>query len=189
MIDMATRKRASTKLVARQPVVPVARITTADATASSIYLPSTQSSVTEGVSTGSSLDLLLRVSAQDASGAFNVAIAPTNYVLQAIANAWQSRHHQEIATLVNVVNWQHGMLDYNARYNAYLLEQISQEEFESASQELAYEPVELQPQDLIEKIRTVLSLTGIDYTPSDFASLFRCREDVVHSALKLMADQ
>jgi len=185
---MATRKRFSTKPVAKQQVVPVARITTADATAS-IYLPPSHSSVTGDVSTGSNIDLLLRVSAQDTSGAFNIAMAPTSHVLQAIANAWRIRHDHQITTLVNVVNWQHGILDYNARYNAFLLEQITQEEFESASQEIAYEPVEIQPQELVEKIRTVLSLTGIDYTPSDFASLFRCREDTVHAALRLMADQ
>jgi endonuclease/exonuclease/phosphatase (EEP) superfamily protein YafD len=100
--------------------------------------------------------------------------------------AWLNQTKRDVATLVEVVNWQHALLDYNAQYNAFLLNQTTEEEFENLSKQIAYEPTNQLPSELAYKIQTVIALTGLDLTSADFASLFRCTKESLDKALDLL---
>jgi hypothetical protein len=159
--------------------------TSSTAVTSSIY----PASLTTGLPTPPNVDVMFRVTGNETAGVMNydVAVVRTGTFFEALSRAWRQTHEQQVSALLDVVHWQHGMLDYNAHYNAYLLEQMSQEEFEAASRDIAYEPIQIAAVELVPKIKTVMSLTDIDYTPSDFASLFRCREETVQHALDIIA--
>lgn len=164
---------------------PVA-LNTAESTGTAVYIPDA-SFLAQPVSPR--FDYLVRVSGQEISGSYNVNVAFTNTssFFTTVTKGWEAYYSRDIVSLVSVIHWQHSILDYNAHYNAYLLNQISEEEFESSSEAIAYEPQDIDPAELANKIRTIVSLTGIDYTPSDFAGLFRCSEESVQKALQVLS--
>lgn len=90
---------------------------------------------------------------------------------------------RQINILAKVAKWQHRLLDYNSHYNAFLLEQLDEAEFEKIASEFAYEPTALSPDFIAPIISEVYALTGIYYTPSELADFFHCDHENVMEAL------
>lgn len=134
-------------------------------------------------------DLLFRIVTTTSDGgppAYDVRCARTHDVAHPIQQHMQQKS-EEVALLVKVVKWQHNLLDYNAHYIAFLLDQTSEEEFEHIAEEFAYEPEALSPATLAPLAGKIYQLTGIPYTPSDLADLFHCDHTVALDAIKRIA--
>jgi hypothetical protein len=130
-------------------------------------------------------DYLVRLTGNQRSQAFYVNSWPTEDIAKMFYSVFEDKKFQ-LDTLVGVIKWQADLLDYNGHYNAYLLGQTTDEEFEQVAQKFAYEPLDVPPDHLFLRIRTILDLTDINYTPGDFASMFRCnRESVIRAVDKL----
>ena len=130
-------------------------------------------------------DYLVRLTGNQRSQAFYVDSWRTEDIAKMFYSVFEEKTFQ-LDTLVGVIRWQADLLDYNGHYNAYLLEQTTDEEFEQVAQKFAYEPLEVPPDHLFSRIRAILDLTDINYTPGDFASMFKCnRESVMRAIDKL----
>lgn len=129
------------------------------------------------------LDVIARITSDTLSGgAVNVAWGKTQEVFSGL-RSWAFQKTREVDTLVGVIRWQHRLLDYNAHYNAYLLNQMSENAFEKIAASFSYEPKDCDVDELITRISTILDLAGIDYTPSELADLFQCKVDLVTKAV------
>lgn len=149
------------------------------------FLTSTTSAqvLEPSIAAGPNVDLIARVTSDKVSGSMNVVWSETEKVLGGL-RSWAFRKTREIETLVGVIRWQHRLLDYNAHYNAYLLKQISEREFEKIAASFSYEPGQCDLGELITRISTIIELTEIDYTPSELADLFQCHVDLVTKGLE-----
>lgn len=134
-------------------------------------------------------DLLFRVvtTATDSGpDAWDIRYANTHEVTNPIRQFMQSKV-EEVDLLARVVNWQHGLLDYNSHYIAHLLEQTSEEEFEQIAEQFAYEPANIPPAVLAPLVQQIYQLTNIPYTPSDIADLFHCDHANAFDAIQRIA--
>ena len=95
---------------------------------------------------------------------------------------------KDVDTLNDVINWQHKVIDFNSSYAAYLLEQITEEEFEQVAESIATDEKEIEPDLLALMISRTLKLTTIEFSPSDLANLFHCSVDSVDEALHLIPE-
>lgn len=89
----------------------------------------------------------------------------------------------EIAQLKDIVHWQHDLIDYNATFQAYLMEQLTDDEFAQEAEKYAYEPEQADAEQLAASVERIYALTGIAFTPSDICGLFRCDHDAAVSAV------
>lgn len=67
-------------------------------------------------------------------------------------------------------------LDYNGYYIAYLLEQLSEEEFEKISEQFARDLASGMTEELLDKVRILFYLSSQSYTPSDLSDIFKIDE-------------
>lgn len=112
-------------------------------------------------------------------------VASTSDVQTKLAS-WASVIYRDIEQLKEVVQWQHKTIDYNSLYQAFLLDQLSESEFEYEAEKFAYEPVQMAPEDLASKVQRVYSLTGIHYTPSEISDLFQCNHEEAMQAISII---
>ncbi|MCK9375696.1 MAG: hypothetical protein M0P73_06055 [Syntrophobacterales bacterium] len=87
-------------------------------------------------------------------------------------------------TLVEVILSQKRTLDYNGFYNAFLLEQVSEEEFDKIAEQFTYTPKVIDHKLLASKINALLELTKIDYSTSELSDIFQCDNDNVTEAIQ-----
>lgn len=158
-----------------------------DMSSSSIYSKSNAETQTKGFSELLTNDYLVRVTSRSAELKSIDYIDANNFTSE-IRN-WIEIKTQEVADLASVVKWQHNLLDYNAHYNAFLLEQITDDEFEIIASEFAYDPQSADTDDIVRVVHTLLHNTGIEYSPSDIADLFRCEQDIVLDAIKILSNE
>ncbi len=90
----------------------------------------------------------------------------------------------DIQILANVVKSQKKLIEYNAIYNAFLLGQISEEEFIEESENYAYSPKNIDNQILLNKLKCLLKYTGDVFTSSELAEIFQCKHENVEEILK-----
>lgn len=98
---------------------------------------------------------------------------------------WMHRVESDTSLLRHVVHWQHRLMDFNSHYVALLLNQITDEEFERVSHSMAEEIRDHDSLDLSIQMERVRQLTGIDYEPSDLASLFQTTPERIVEVLSL----
>jgi hypothetical protein len=90
-------------------------------------------------------------------------------------------------TLVEVILSQKRSLNYNGVYNAFLLGQLSEEDFEKIARKFTYRPKPINPRILSSKINILFNYTKIDYSPSEIADIFRCNITDVQKCIQLIA--
>lgn len=125
--------------------------------------------------------LIRRVSSPDTGT--QTFIRPTADVQQQLSK-WMNCMMADVSQLKGVIRWQHHLIDYNSSYQAYLMDQLSDEEFEEVAEKFAYEPREIDVEQLAAGVERIYSLTGIAYTPSDICSLFQCDHEVAVRAVQ-----
>lgn len=104
--------------------------------------------------------------------------------VQAQIGQWAGTMAADLAQLKNVVQWQHDLIEYNSTYQAYLLEQLSDDEFAEEAEKYAYEPQDIDVEQLAAGIERLYGLTNIAFTPSDICGLFRCDHDLAVLAVE-----
>jgi hypothetical protein len=87
-------------------------------------------------------------------------------------------------TLVEVIFSQKRALDYNGYYNAFLMNQLTEEEFLKIAEEFIYSPKIIDIKILISKISILMDLTKIDYSTSELADIFQCNNERIMEAIK-----
>lgn len=122
-------------------------------------------------------DMLLRMTKSSVEDVYSIiASIPTAHVQSELSGVLQCirKANDDVKVLQDVVKWQHHLLDYNAHYNAFLLEQVTESEFEEVAATFAYEQQEVEIPALQARVERILTLTNIDYPPSDLAEFFHC---------------
>jgi hypothetical protein len=147
---------------------------------------STAADINEAVDDG--FDLMARVSRKTNSTITEIGIVDTNNFLARLSVV-QAGWRSDISALREVVEWQHRVIDFNSSYVAYLLEQISEEEFESVAESSVVDEVDKDKYQVASMIDRVLRLTNLDYTASDFSNMLACSQEAVVEALEFLADK
>lgn len=131
-------------------------------------------------------DYLIRIiTGLESTSSVNASICKTED-FEAVLAGWANERLQDIDSLKAVVRWQHSVIDYNAVYQAYLMDQLTDDEFELEAEKFVYDTKSVDPNDLAAKIQRVYQLTNIQYTPSDLGDLFQCEHSEVMRALALV---
>lgn len=97
--------------------------------------------------------------------------------------ATRSNFEFTISVLREVVISQKKLLDYNGIYSAYLMNHISEDDFYEEAEKYSYDPLEVDPQELANKISCLFEETGIEYAESELKSLFNCSESSLKESL------
>jgi len=127
-------------------------------------------------------DFVIRVSSQSESG-FKIDLADTN-ALRLHFNNICSALNNDIKTLSDVIKSQKQLIEYNAIYNAFVLEHISEEDFIEESEGYSYTPRNLNIHELVSKLSCLLRHTGIKFASSELAEIFQCQYENIEEALK-----
>ena len=91
-------------------------------------------------------------------------------------------------TLVEVVFSQKRSLDYNGFYNAFLMRQLSEDEFVNIAEKYTYQPKNIDIKLLASKVNILFNLTQIDYSISELADIFQCTGSNVAEAIQFIGN-
>lgn len=131
------------------------------------------------------LDILFRLqtASTPTTNRYSLKIAPTSAVT---SRFWQLIEHKnfELRVLSGVVSAQKRMLDYSSLYAAFLLEQLSEEEFVEETQNFVIQPENLSDDELAQKLKVLFDCNGLDFTVSDLADIFSVDEAHVRNAME-----
>lgn len=132
--------------------------------------------------TKESVDLFLRIHQGANTTPFHLEIIDTKKAFDDLQQVYK-RWEMEMNTLVAVIQSQHKLLDYNAVCNAFELGQLSEEEFMQESERFCYQPKLTKVEELVAKISCLIKLTGIDFSISELADIFECKQEVVEEVV------
>jgi hypothetical protein len=107
------------------------------------------------------------------------------YLILQLIQHWET----DINTLVEVITSQKRLLDYQAVYNAFLLEQISEEEFIKAAETFSYLPKRLNIDELTKKLSCLMQRTHLDFSVTELSDLFECERETVEQSLANLRSQ
>lgn len=133
-------------------------------------------------------DMLLRITSDNERK--NLAV--TYYTTQTIRNdlsSYFNMHLQEINLLRSVIFWQKRTIDYQALHTAFLLNSISEEEFEQEAEKFIVHKEKIPAERISFVVQQLESLIEIKFDTSDYADYFQCSQENVMSGLRLLSDQ
>lgn len=130
-------------------------------------------------------DMLFRVWSDSQYKTVRIASASTQTVLDNF-NGYLARTSQDIDLLRSVIYWQKKTIDYQALHTAFLLNSISEEDFEMESEKFAVRQKEIQPALIASVIERMDSLIGIPFDTSDYSDFFKCSQENVVAGLRLL---
>ena len=134
-------------------------------------------------------DILCRYTPEeDEHKTFTMRYADTQTVMDGINN-YIFQHSQNIELLRSVIFWQKRTIDYQALYTAFLLESISEEDFETESDKFMIHYNRVEPEHIAHDIDKMDSLIGIDFDTSDYSDFFQCDQENVMEGLKLLPSE
>ncbi len=113
-------------------------------------------------------------------------VVKTSDVVAAM-HAWDDRLNRDLDTLKEIVYWQHRLLDYGSSYQAYLLDQITEDDLEAEAAKFAIQPESRSPELIASEIERIHRLISINYTASDYADLFQCDYEDVLAAVEVLS--
>jgi hypothetical protein len=92
-------------------------------------------------------------------------------------------NEKKIEVLKEAVAGYKNTLEYNGLYISFLLDQISEEDFQKESEKYAIKLSNEQTDEIVEKIKLLLKVTNDHFTPSDISNIFSLDEDVAEKIL------
>jgi hypothetical protein len=98
--------------------------------------------------------------------------------------SWFVEKERDIFELKSVTKWQKKCLDYQSVYNAYLLGSLTEEEFETDSDEYTSDIREISTEEILATINRLNKLLDFKLTASDFASYLQTDTSVVSDAIE-----
>lgn len=96
---------------------------------------------------------------------------------------WSTWKDQQIKTLATVIRSQQRLLEYNSYYSAFLLGQLTEDDFQKAAAKFAYKQEQCDVNELTYRIGWLTHLTDLDFSVSDLAEIFQCNQDVIRQAI------
>lgn len=143
-------------------------------------------SIQPKISVNGDIDYLARVSGSTATIISTEYIGETRDFASAIQRYTYAKQ-VEIDSLLHALDWQHKTIEFNSSYIAMLLGQIDDDEFEAAAEALATVREDKSPSQILPIVSSLLRLTRIPFTASDFAGMLNCSEDTVYKAIDALS--
>lgn len=132
------------------------------------------------------VDFLIRVSGSTDED-MAVCVTGTNKFKSHFGNIFESFKVIK-DTLVEVILSQRRLLEYNGFYNAFLMGQLNELEFEKIAKKFTYKPKTIDVKILSSKVNILANLTKIDYSTSELADIFQCNSNDIVTAIRLITD-
>ena len=133
-------------------------------------------------------DLLLRVRSENESKIITINTTNTQTVRDGL-NAYFDRHSQDIDLLCSVIFWQKKTIDYQALHTAFLLNSLSEEDFEQEAEKFTVHQEKVAPEKIASVVERLNLLIGIKFDTSDYSDYFLCSQENVMAGLRLLSDQ
>lgn len=130
-------------------------------------------------------DILLRVKLDNEFKTFNVASTNTQTVRDGL-NEYFIQHRQDVELLCSVIYWQKRTIDYQALHTAFLLNSLSEDEFEEEAEKFTIYQKNVHPKKIASVIERLDSLIAIKFDTSDYADYFQCNQQEVMAGLNLL---
>lgn len=147
----------------------------------------TTSDIGSGILSGGypSGDVLFRVVSTDGARWEHVAVTQTQFVRDGL-NQLCDDHQKDIAILSSVIVWQKRTIDFQALHTAYLLNSISEEEFDTESDKFTFRQRSVDPEKIAFVVERMHELLGFSFDTSDYADYFKCTQKNVMEGLRLL---
>ncbi len=133
-------------------------------------------------------DVLVRYVSQDGAKSIAVASTKTQTIREGLSHYFDN-HQVEIAILTSVIIWQKRTLDFQALHTAFLLNSISEEDFENESEKFIIHQQHVEPERIAFVIDRMHALLGFRFDTSDYADYFKCTQKNVMEGLRLLPDK
>jgi len=130
-------------------------------------------------------DVLIRVVNNDGARWEHVAVTQTQFIRDGLNQLFDD-HQQDIAILSSVIVWQRRAIDFQALHTAYLLNSISEEEFDLESDKFTFRQRSVDPERIAFVVERMHELLGFSFDTSDYADYFKCTQKNVLEGLKLL---
>ncbi len=133
-------------------------------------------------------DWIFRVTAGNEYRSISITSTNTRTVRDSL-NAYFVQHSQDIDLLCSVIFWQKRTIDYQALHTAFLLDSLSEEEFEQESEKFTVHQKNIPSEKIASVIERLYSLIGIEFDTSDYSDYFQCSQKNVMEGLRLLPAQ
>ncbi len=122
------------------------------------------------------------------SGNNLISVWSADQVIQRIQEKIESRFHDIITVTDEVISSLKMTLNYNGTYIAYLLNQISADEFNVAAERYAVTLSSEETDEMRNKIKILFQISHENFSPSDIANLFHIEEHIAENVLNNLKD-
>jgi hypothetical protein len=130
-------------------------------------------------------DMLLRVMPENNFKTITITSVSTQTVVDGL-NTYLAQHLQNTELLCSVIYWQKRTIDYQALYAAFLLDSLSEEDFEQEAEKFTIHQKRILPEKIAFDIEQLDSLIGIKFDTSDYSDYFQCSQENVMEGLRLL---
>jgi hypothetical protein len=128
-------------------------------------------------------DILVRLFQEKQSGAMQVLSTSTQMVRDGFENFY-SQYVSDIGLLRSVIFWQKRTIDYQALHTAFLLNAMSEEDFELESQKFVAHQKAIDAHEIATTVERLDHLVGMHLDTSDYADYFQCTQENVLDGLR-----
>jgi hypothetical protein len=130
-------------------------------------------------------DVLFRVRTGNECNTFTITSTSTRTVRDNL-DACFVQHSQDINLLCSVIFWQKRTIDYQALHKAFLLNSLSEEEFEKEAEKFTVHQEKVPFEKIANTIERLDSLVEIKFDTSDYSDYFQCSQENVMAGLRLL---
>lgn len=137
------------------------------------------------ISTATDLPRGLYMTKVETGAVFHISVETAKQHIEGIF-----RHqHEDLLTLGNVIVAQRSALEYGGFYNAFLLDQLPEDDFQEISKNYVIKREDIDPKGLARKIQVVLNYTNLAFSTSDLADIFSCHQENVENASAVLENE
>lgn len=133
-------------------------------------------------------DMLLRVMPEHNFETITITSVKTQTVVDGL-NTYLAQHSKNTELLRSVIYWQKRTIDYQALYAAFLLDSLSEEDFEHEAEKFTIHQKRILPEKIAFDIEQLDSLIEIKFDTSDYSDYFKCSQENVMEGLRLLSSE
>ncbi|MFZ2170650.1 MAG: hypothetical protein WAW61_13565 [Methylococcaceae bacterium] len=131
------------------------------------------------------IDVLLRLQSDNQCKTISVTSTQTQTITD-VFNAYRIRYDRDVELLCSVIYWQKKTIDYQALYTAFLLNALSEEDFEQEAEKFTVHQKDVPPEKIASVVNQLDSLLELTFDTSDYADYFQCSQKNVIDGLRLL---
>ena len=135
----------------------------------------------------SDVDQLLRLQIDGRSKTTRITSTSTQIVQDGM-NTYFVQYNQNIELLRSVIFWQKRTIDYQALHTAFLMDCLSEDDFEQEAEKFTIYQEDVPPEKIACDVERLYSLIGIDFDTSDYAGFFQCNQQNVMDGLRRLSN-